>query len=75
VIQRVATAPPLLVLQLKRFASGAGKISDRVALPEQLHHPDLAGQTRYKLVAVVRHKGISMRGGHYVATGTRSNAG
>lgn len=74
-VTRVATAPQLLLVQLKRFESGefgSRKLNDRVTLPTSLRHPVLGAGSQYQLQAVVRHSGDTMRAGHYTTLGTQN---
>mmetsp|Transcript_2965 Transcript_2965/g.6481 ORF Transcript_2965/g.6481 Transcript_2965/m.6481 type:complete len:470 (+) Transcript_2965:124-1533(+) len=70
----IATAPPLLTIQLKRFEccfGQRGKINKNVSFKLDLDlarftsHPDQ--EAKYRLYAVIVHRGHSARSGHYIA--------
>ena len=74
---RIAKLPPVLNLQLARYAFDRSKLSKRklttaVLLPKSLEIPSTATtkqneHSRYILCAVQYHLGPSAHGGHYVA--------
>jgi ubiquitin carboxyl-terminal hydrolase 10 len=67
---RVEIAPPILVLQFKRFvytqSSGIEKLNKFISYPEKLTL-DVEGResTTYRLFSVIYHHGRSANGGHY----------
>ncbi len=69
----LTSAPPILVIQQKRFTydlrkGSSRKLTHRVSFGEWLDlssHSDDGSDIRYRLVAVVNHAG-SLSGGHYI---------
>jgi ubiquitin carboxyl-terminal hydrolase 8 len=65
---KIWKAPPILVIQLKRFESYRGKITDLVDYPLEL---DLSkytnGINKYKLFAINNHISNHTRSGHYTS--------
>lgn len=59
----ITREPKLLILQLVRFKSDLTKVNKPVSFSEMLN----LNRKQYKLKAVVRHSGIGIEGGHYIA--------
>ncbi|KAI4974816.1 hypothetical protein ZWY2020_048423, partial [Hordeum vulgare] len=72
--QLVTKLPPVLTIQLKRFTNALSKTRGHVSFKEILHvgpfvdpSSEDKGNSSYRLVGVIEHRGHALNVGHYVA--------
>ncbi|VAI86408.1 unnamed protein product [Triticum turgidum subsp. durum] len=73
-IQLITKLPPVLTIQLKRFTNALSKVRGHVSFKEILHagpfmdpSSEDKGNSSYRLVGVIEHRGHALSIGHYVA--------
>ncbi|KAM0925150.1 hypothetical protein ACQ4PT_004383 [Festuca glaucescens] len=72
--QLISKLPPVLTIQLQRYAPDRSKLSECVSFKEILHlgpFMDPSSEDKenssYRLVGVIEHRGLCLNSGHYVA--------
>ncbi|XP_047044773.1 ubiquitin carboxyl-terminal hydrolase 45-like [Lolium rigidum] len=72
--QLISKLPPVLTIQLQRYAPDRSKLSERVSFKEILHlgpFMDPSSEDKenssYRLVGVIEHRGLCLNSGHYIA--------